>query len=124
MPSPCKPGIVETRSFMAPDLGESGGASVAAGDGLIVLGAGAGDGSRVVVLRYADEGTVLKFDAYTGFDGGVRVALGNLAGTPTIETGSGPGARTHVKVFRRIDLALLGSTYIGEPDDFGGAYVG
>jgi len=117
-------GVSEVFSFFAYAEAFQGGVTVAAGDGMIVTGAGPGAGPHVKLFRIADGAETASFEAYEGFNGGVRVAIGLRSGIPTIQTGSGTGAQSHVKLFRLGDLALLDSTYIGDPEYFDGVYVG
>ncbi len=101
-------------SFFAYDPNFSGGVYVAAGnidgDGgngdELVVGAGAGGGPHVRVLRVAGPGdnivTLGSFFAYAGgFLGGVRVAVGDISGDAKEEvvTATGPGGGPHVKMF-------------------------
>src|SRR5262249_7034186 len=53
------------------------------------------------------------FDAYPGFTGGVRTALGDVTGdgVPDIITGVGPGGGPHVKVFDGVTLAEVRSFF-------------
>jgi hypothetical protein len=84
----------------------------------IVVGAGAGGGPHVVILRNATTGGSCPLDSPvainpqapltsffpypSGFTGGVRVAATefNLDGVADLITGAGPGGGAHVQVFR------------------------
>ncbi len=104
----------EIASFLAYDSGFPGGVYVAAGnlDGdasngdELVVGAGGGGGPHVKVLRVKGPGDnvaqLAGFFAYdAGFNGGVRVAVGDLGGDAKDEivTAPGPGGGPHVRVF-------------------------
>ncbi len=98
---------VEFRSFFAYGAGFLGGASVAAGylDGDkfadIVTGSGAGAPSgHVKVFNGASGSELASYLAYLGFNGGVRVASGDLDGDGRAEVITGTfAAAPHVKVF-------------------------
>ncbi len=89
--------------------GFRGGVSVTLGDldgdtvDDLIVGAGAGGGPRVRVLRVRDGSDLANFFAYaSSFGGGVSVASGlvDLSGRISVITGAGPGGGPHVKVFR------------------------
>ncbi len=86
----------------------TGGVYVAAGDlnndGIddIVVGAGTGGGPQVRVFSGSTGAMLVDFFAFDiGFQGGVRVAAGDVNGDgrADIITGAGPGGGPHVKVF-------------------------
>jgi CSLREA domain-containing protein len=86
----------------------TGGVNVAVGDlngdrvGEIVTGAGAGGGPHVKAFDPRTLGETLSFFAFAPtFTGGVRVAVGDLAGTgqANIITGAGAGGEPRVNVF-------------------------
>jgi hypothetical protein len=101
----------------------AGGAFVAAGDvdgdgdNDLVTGADAGggphvkvfDGATGAIMQYASRPDLIDgFYAYDPrFGGGVRVAVGDVAGAghPDIITGAGPGGGPHVHVYDAITLA-------------------
>ena len=121
----------QLRSFLPYGSGFSGGVFVAAGD---VNGDGFAD-----VITGADEGAsphVKVFDGKTGtevhsffaypadFNGGVRVATGDVNGDgfADIITGAGPGAGAHVKVFDGVTHAEIRS-FIAYGSFTGGVFV-
>jgi predicted outer membrane repeat protein len=121
----------EVRSFFAYEPEFRGGVFVAAGDlnsdGLsdIIAAAGPGRGSRVRVFNGSDQRVLHDFFAYPGFQGGVRVAAGDVNGdgVDDIVTGAGPGGGPHVKAFSGADGSLLQSFFAYTPQFAGGVYV-
>jgi hypothetical protein len=122
----------EVRSFFAFDAGFRGGVNVDDGDinrdGFddIVVGAAIGAAPHVKVFDGRTGAELQSFYAYDGaFVGGVRVSGGDLNGDgqDDIITGAGPGAGSHVKVFRGNDLALLSSKIVFEDAYRGGVDV-
>lgn len=100
--------------FFAYEATFTGGVYVAVGDitgnGVadIVTGAGAGGGAQIAVFDGLTGDLVDRFFAYDpAFNGGVRVAIGDVNGDGTNEiiTAAGPGGGPHVQVFR-FDSAL------------------
>jgi prepilin-type N-terminal cleavage/methylation domain-containing protein len=98
----------------------TGGVYVAAGDvnndGFddIIVGAGAGGGPHVKVFSGPNNTVLADFFAYDpAFQGGVRVAAGDVNGDgrADIITGAGPGAGPHVKVFSGVTGAELNSFF-------------
>jgi streptogramin lyase len=122
------------QSFMAYDIGFTGGVYVAAGDTTgsgvadIITGAGAGGGPHVKVFSGLNPALVLQsYFAYdAGFTGGVRVAAldVNTDGIDDIVTGAGPGGGPHVQVFEGTNLAVLDSFFAYSPTFTGGVFVG
>ncbi|MFL5328306.1 MAG: choice-of-anchor Q domain-containing protein [Gemmataceae bacterium] len=96
---------------------------------------GAGPGTVAEVKVYDSTGKlVCDFDAYPGFNGGVRVATADINGDgiEDVITGAGPGGSPHVQVFdgkllangiaERI-VSALGSFFAYNPQFRGGVYV-
>ncbi|MDY3555762.1 VCBS repeat-containing protein [Gemmata sp. JC717] len=120
------------QSFMAFDDGFKGGVNVGAGDTNrdgrddVIVGAAAGTSPHVKVFDGRNPGLLKSFFAFDGaFVGGVRVAGGDLNhdGLDDIIVGAGPGAGSHVKVFKGDDLSLLSSKIVFESTYAGGVYV-
>ena len=123
--------------FWAYDTSFLGGVYVAAGDlngdgfAEIITGAGPGGGPHVKVFNGETLQEHASFPAYgTEFNGGVRVAVGDVNGdgSPEILTGAGPGAGPHVKVFSgnaslQQPPLLLHSFFAFDPRFQGGVYV-
>ncbi|MGE3466251.1 MAG: FG-GAP-like repeat-containing protein, partial [Pyrinomonadaceae bacterium] len=126
----------EIRSFFAFDPSFTGGIFVGGGDvnndaiDDIVVGGDEGAAQHVKVFNGSNPGSVLhSFFAYgAGFQGGVRVAAGdvNADGSADIITGAGPGAGPHVKVFSGLNGAEIGSfiTYTGLESTSGSTFQG
>lgn len=119
-------------SFFAYDASFTGGLYVAAGDingdgrDDIITGADAGGGPHVKVFDATTFACIRSFFAYSpAFNGGVRVAAGDVNGDETddIITGAGPGGGPHVCVYSGSNLALLRSFYAYDPSFTGGVYV-
>ncbi len=122
----------EIRSFFAFDARFRGGVNVDDGDTNhdgtddIIVGAAVGTSPHVKVFDGRTLAELHSFYAYDGaFVGGVRVSGGDLNGDgrDDIITGAGPGAGSHVKVFRGDDLVLLSSKIVFEPGYTGGVNV-
>lgn len=117
-------------SFFAYGAGFTGGVYVASGDvnddGLadIITGAGVGGATHVKVFSGNGSGELHSFLAYPGVNNEVRVGAGDVDGDgfSDIITGLGPGAASHVKVFRGNDGALTLS-YFAYASYMGGIYV-
>ncbi|MBM3980989.1 MAG: hypothetical protein FJ304_12020 [Planctomycetes bacterium] len=119
-------------SFLAFDAGFRGGVNVDDGDTNndgaddIIVGAAIGAAPHVKVFNGRTGSELQSFYAYDGaFVGGVRVSGGDLNGDgrDDIVTGAGPGAGSHVKVFRGDDLGLLSSKIVFEAGYAGGVDV-
>lgn len=121
-------------SFLAYDARFVGGVYVAAGDvngdgyADIITAAGAGGGPHVQVFSGANRSVLSSFLAYAAnFTGGVRLGLVHDVdgdGLPDIVTAAGPGGGPHVRVFRGINAAPLGSLLAYDPTFVGGVFVG
>ena len=84
--------------------------SALAQNGVIVVGAGAGDPPEVRLYEPLTGVLVGSFMAYdTGFTGGVRVAVGDVTGdgVADIITGAGPGGLSLLRVFDGVTHAML-----------------
>jgi hypothetical protein len=111
----------------------TGGVFVAAGDvngdgfSDIITGAGAGGGPHVKVFDGRDHGNLLgSFMAFrSSFNGGVRVATGDVNGDgyPDIIVGAGPGGGPHIKVFNGRSEVLMHSFYAFRSSFTGGVFV-
>lgn len=120
-------------SFFAYATGFLGGVYVAAGDvnndgaADIVTGAGPGGGPHVKVFDGPTLWLTHNFSAYdTNFNGGVRVAAGDVNGDgfADIITGAGPGGGPHVKAFDSQNQDLLHNFFAYDPTFKGGVFVG
>lgn len=92
----------------------------------VVVGADAGGGPHVRVLKASTGTPVFSFFAFdAGFRGGVRVAQADVNGdgTPDIIAAAGPGGGPHVKVFDGRDLHLLTEFFAYSSTFLGGVYV-
>ena len=120
-------------SFLPYGASFSGGVFVAAGDvngdGLedIVTGSDSGAAGHVKVFDGRTLTELRSFFAYPAtFNGGVRVATGDINGDgiADIITAVGPGAGPHVKVFDGITMAEIRSFFAYTPSFTGGVFVG
>ncbi|MBX7104648.1 MAG: FG-GAP-like repeat-containing protein [Gemmataceae bacterium] len=92
----------------------------------LVVGADAGGGPHVRVIRARDQQEVLSFFAFdASFRGGVRVAQGDINGddVPDIVLGAGPGGGPHVRVFDGRDLRVLMDFYAYGASFRGGVWI-
>jgi hypothetical protein len=92
----------------------------------IVTGAGPGGGPHVKVFDATTTSELDSFLAYSAmFEGGVRVAAGDVTGDglSDIITGVGPGAGPHVKVFDGDTGAEVRSFFAYSPSFQGGVFV-
>jgi len=122
----------ELHSFLPYGNGYAGGVFVAAGDvngdGFddIVTGTDAGTTAHVKVFSGSTGAEIRSFFAYpAGFNGGVRVATGDINGDgrADIITGAGPGGGPHVKVFDGVSLSELKSFFAYSGSFAGGVFV-
>jgi hypothetical protein len=105
---------------------------------LLAAGTGAGQEPLVHVYDAVTGNLIATFDAFDpAFQGGVRVAVGDVNGdgVPDIIVAAGPGGGPHVKVIdgtkldqvgsngEILDSALLGSFFAYDPNFSGGVYV-
>jgi hypothetical protein len=120
--------------FMAFSPNFTGGVFVAAGDvngdghADIIVGADAGGGPEVAVFSGANGSLLNAFFPYDpNFQGGVRVAAGDLTGSgrADIITAAGPGGGPHIEAFDALTPSLvLRSFFAYDPNFTGGVYVG
>ena len=105
--------LAETRSFFPYGPSFTGGIFVGGGDingdgfADIITGAGPGAGPHVKVFNGRTTAELQSFFAYSaGFNGGVRVAAGDLNGDGRAEilTAPGGGGTPQVRVFQGVDL--------------------
>jgi hypothetical protein len=109
-----------------------GGVFVAAGDingdNIADIVTGPDEGSALDVKVF-DGATLMELTSYSafgsGFQGGVRVAVGDIDGDGRndVITGAGPGGAPHVKVFDGQTDDLLRSFFAYHPNFTGGVYV-
>jgi FG-GAP-like repeat/FG-GAP repeat len=93
---------------------------------IIAFGSGPGQAPEVKVFDTTTGAYTFDFNAYdAAFQGGVRVAVGDVNGdgTPDIVTGAGPGGGPHVKVFNAVDLSLMQSFFAYDAGFTGGVTV-
>ncbi len=109
----------------------TGGVFVAAGDVTgdgtadIITGSGSGTPAQVRVFDGRTSGEVTSFVAYPGFNGGVRVGVGDVNGdgNDDIVTGPGAGGGPHVRVFNATNGAQLNEFPAFGPSFSGGIFV-
>lgn len=120
------------KSFFAFSSDFSGGVYVAAGDvngdgrADIITGAGPGGGPHVSVFDGGSNQLLHSFFAFSSnFQGGVRVAAGDVNGDgrADIITGAGPGGGPHVHVFDSQNRSPLHSFFAYDSDFQGGIFV-
>lgn len=120
-------------SFMAYDVGFTGGVSVAAGDvrgqgrAQIITGTGPGGGPHVKVFDGMNLNVLQSFMAFDSLlRTGVQVGVADVTGTGTsaILAGSGPGGGPHVKAINGTTLAEIDSFFAFDPRFKGGIFVG
>ncbi len=93
---------------------------------ILVTGADAGASPHVKVYNASTGDLKFSFFAYdAAFQGGVRVAAGDVNGdgTADIITGAGPGGGPNVKVFSGVDGSFLQSFFAYDPLFTGGVFV-
>ena len=121
-----------TTEFMAYPAEWTGGVFVAAADltpdgrAFVATGADAGTAPHVKVFDLTQGKEIDSFFPYEQvFQGGVRVALGDVTGDsyPDLVTGPGPGGGPVVKVFNGKDRAQLASFLAFDEQDRSGVYV-
>jgi hypothetical protein len=121
------------QSFMAYNVGFTGGVYVAAGDingdgkADIITGAGAGGGPHVEAFSGADLSLLQSFMAYNvGFPGGVRVGVLDTSNTGLgdIITGAGPSGGPEVQVLNGQNLTAIDSYFAYAEAFTGGVFVG
>jgi FG-GAP repeat len=98
------------------------------GDGKadIITGAGPGAGPHVKAFDGATNATLASFFAFdAGFNGGVRVAAGDVTGDgiDDLIVAAGPGGGPHVKAFKGDTGALVHSFLAAAPSFTGGIFV-
>jgi len=87
---------------------------------------GADEGGQSIAARYFAVNSPMPSSPYSpGFQGGVRVAVGDVNGdgVADIITGPGPGAAPHVKVFDGTNNQLIHSFFAYSPSFAGGVFV-
>jgi hypothetical protein len=91
----------------------------------IVTGTDTGPAAHVKAFTGTAPTETASFLPYTGFTGGVRVAVGDVNGdtVPDIVTGAGPGGGPHVKVFSGSNGAELQSFFAYDAAFSGGVFV-
>jgi hypothetical protein len=125
--------LTELRAFFSYDPAFAGGVFVAAGDidgdGLadIITGAGPGGGPHVKVFSARTGVELHSFSAYpAGFNGGVRVAAGDVNGDGRVEllTAPGGGATPEVRIFETVDLKQITNFLACPAASTNGVFIG
>ena len=120
------------KSFFAESANFAGGVYVAAGDvngdgkADIIVGAGPGGGPHVKVFDAVSTQVLPSFFAFdTGFNGGVRVAMGDVNGDGKLDiiNGTGPGGGPHVIVYDSQTRQVLHSFFAYDASFQGGVFV-
>lgn len=96
------------------------------GNDIIATAPGAGTVGEVRVIGAITQEELFTVEPYPGFQGGVRVAVGDVDGdqTPDLITGAGPGGGPHVKVINGSDgVTELFSFFAYDAVFSGGVYV-
>ena len=86
-------------SWMAYDVGFSGGVNVAIGNSRVVTGPAGAGGPHLRVFTAGGNLADQWFAYDPGFAGGITVGAGEVDGSPTVVTGAGQGGGPHVRVF-------------------------
>jgi hypothetical protein len=91
----------------------------------ILTGTDTGNPSLVVLRDGINLGVIQSFQAFPGFMGGVRVALGDVNGdgVADIVAGAGPGGTPRVRVFDGVTGAGLADFLAFSPSFTGGVFV-
>jgi hypothetical protein len=113
--------LSEVGGFMAYDRSFSGGVNVAASDGVVITGAGAGGGPHVKVFDQHG-GDISGFMAYGTFNGGVWPS-GAFIGAGRVVTGPGAGGGPHVRTFDDAGADVGPSFYAYAQNFSGGVFV-
>lgn len=94
-------------------------------DRLMLVGAGPGGGSTVKLINITQNTTLLSFEAFPGFQGGVYVALADINSDNTLDliVGAGQGAAPSVAVFNGLTGQVITSFYAFSPQFTGGVRV-
>jgi hypothetical protein len=124
-PDPGPPPPPDPEPGPNPDEQPAGG-SVSQAKYPIITGAGAGGGPHVRVFNPMSDSPFFAFDAFApSFQGGVRVAQGDVNGDGVVDliTAAGAGGGPHVKVFDGNGGDLLMSFFAFDPGFQGGVFV-
>jgi hypothetical protein len=95
--------------------------------GQALMAVGLDEGGIAQVLTFESlNNTPRVFNAYQGFQGGVRVAVGDITGDGVMDvvTGAGPGGGPHIKVFDGNTQEMIRSFLAYAPAFTGGVFVG